>query len=275
VLESVLSSVGAFTQPWMQQRAHCSVANLAQRRGDLEVARAHAKHGLVLARRNEDSLGAAQALLLLGLIAADAGHPVRSEVLLLRALRLFEGRGDDRGVRVTLGLVAFLFMAQGRYAEAADSAARALELARVGNDGATTALAAGNLAHVRIKESRYEEALRLLDESLSITVSRGDVQGIAETLLDVAEMAIVVGAYESAHHFLQAIPVLAESVQFSLTPVEREWLDEMSDRVQKARGPVAPETRTDAATTTEAISEDAIRFIRSQLAEQTRPGGIW
>ena len=100
--------------PALRQRALRVAANLAERQGDVEAARAHAE-SLEVARAIGDPDAVGDALLSLGIVEADANNHDLAEALQREALNAFEASGNGRQVRLTLGMLGFLYMSRGAY----------------------------------------------------------------------------------------------------------------------------------------------------------------
>ena len=93
---------------------------------------------------------------------------------------MFAKAGNERQLRQTLGLLAWVQIAQRNYVEAQNLCERALDMARDADDDRGVVLALGNLGHVLARQGRIEEAFVHECETLRIARRLMDVSGIAE-----------------------------------------------------------------------------------------------
>ena len=82
-----------------------------------------------------------------------------------------------------------------------------------------------------------DEALRLQREAIVLIQELGDVQGISEITLDIADLALIRGDNATAGTLVGAISSLAESGDFAFTPSETVWLDGTHNAVRDRLGP--------------------------------------
>jgi hypothetical protein len=109
-------------------------------------------------------------------------------------------------------------------------------MSRAAADKRGVAIAASNLAHALARQGKSREAIPLQREALLIVQELGDVQAIAEIVLDIAALAISQREYAKAGTFLGAVGALADSAEFALVPVEVEWFDGMIDEARRELG---------------------------------------
>jgi predicted ATPase len=251
--------------PALRQRALHGASNLAERQGDLETARVHAQESLDLARTIDDPYAIGSALLSLGVIESDANHNDLAEALQREALTVFEASGNEREVRLTLGLLGFLYLSGGHYSAAKNVCEQALTMSRSAGDERGILVAASNLGHALSQEGRLEEALHLQREALVIARKLVDLQAFAEILLDVASLAIALQKHRTAARLLGGIQELAESAEFALVPVEVQWFGEMIAIVRHELGAedVVVEMDEGHRMSPEDIAAHAIEFIDS------------
>jgi len=234
-LEAVLQQGGDVPVP-LRQRALRAASDLAERQGDLDVARAQAGESLELARAMGDPDAIGAALLSLGIIEGDANNFDLSEALQCEALTVFSAAGNERGVRGTLGMLGFLYNSRGNYSEARTVCERALIMSRAAGDKRGVCVAATNLGHALAREGVIDEALELQREALQLARELFDLQAIGEILLDIAALGIVRRDYEVTGKLLGAIVALAESTEFALMPIEEEWFEGMLADVRREAG---------------------------------------
>ena len=250
----------------LRQRALSGAASLAERQGDIDVARALAEENLVLARSIKDENVIGRALLTLGIVEGDAGNFELSETLQREALSFFSAAGNEREVRMTLGMLGYLYLSRGDYAEARSVCERSLSMSRIAGDKQGIAIAASNLGHALAREGDIREAFPLQREAIVLAHELGDLQGAGETVLDIAALAAAVNAHEKAALLLGALTALAEFAQFSLTTAEDEWFGEIRDDVRDAIGTPNLERALEEGRRMELdeLVEHAIEFIDSQ-----------
>jgi hypothetical protein len=99
----------------LRQRALRRAANLAERQGALDTARAHARESLELARALDDPDEIGGTLLLLGIIEGDANNFELAADLHHEAIGVFSASNNEREACQALGMLGFLHLSLGAY----------------------------------------------------------------------------------------------------------------------------------------------------------------
>jgi predicted ATPase/class 3 adenylate cyclase len=253
-LAAVLALDGTVAGP-LRQRALRSAAALAELQRDHAASRALAEESLAFARSlgDPDSIGAA--LLALGVAEGTAANFQRAEALEREALALFSECGDERHVRATLGLLAWIAIARSEYAEAQALCERALLLSREAGDDRGVVLALGNLGHCLAKQGYLDDAFRLQCETLGLTRDLLDIGGVADTLVEIASIAIAHERYEKAAVMLGTSAALRKQTESAHDLVTEQMYEEALSAVQAA---VQMETLASATTRGHDMSLDEI-----------------
>ncbi|MCS6797614.1 MAG: tetratricopeptide repeat protein [Myxococcota bacterium] len=110
------------------------------------------------------------------------GQDERARVLLERALELFRGAADARGVAATLDDLAQVLRVRGELEAAEHAANEALALRRAQADRRGEAVSLHTLGMVRYARGALPEAERLCGEALAIRHELGDLEGTVESL---------------------------------------------------------------------------------------------
>lgn len=162
--------------------------SLAHDRGDLQTARTEAEAALALYREQNDAVGAADTLNLLGVIATDAGSPAEAKALFEEALA--QRRPEDHcGRALSLHNLARLASSRGEIEASRQLYEESLAERRAAGDTRGAAETSGNLGVIAYKQGDFAEARRLYEESLRLYLSLGDQQGIALMCHNLGEIA--------------------------------------------------------------------------------------
>ena len=230
-LETVLGD-GSTISDMLRLQALRISASLAELQRDHVASIARAEEALELARSANEPDAVASTLLALGVAEGTAGNFERAEQLEREALSMFARAGNERQLRQTLGLLAWVHIAQRNYVEAQDLCERALDMARDADDDRGVVLALGNLGHVLARQGRIEEAFVHECETLRIARRLMDVSGIADAFLELASIAAARCAYERAVVLLGASSALRETAEVALDLVAEGQLVETEDIVR-------------------------------------------
>ena len=227
-LEAVLGESSTISDT-LRLRALRISASLAELQRDHVASIARAEEALELARSANEPDAVASTLLALGVAEGTAGNLERAEHLEREALSMFAAAGNERQLRQTLGLLAWVQIAQRNYVEAQRSCERALDLARDADDDRGVVLALGNLGHVLARQGRIEEAFVHQCETLRIARHLMDLSGVADTFLEMASVSIARCSHERAVVLLGASSVLRERTEVALDLVAESQLVEAED----------------------------------------------
>jgi predicted ATPase len=242
-LETVLAKAPMITRT-LRLLALRHAASLAEIQRDHVASIERAEIALQLARDANDLGAVASTLLALGVAEGASGDFERAEHLERQALNMFAAAGNERHVRQTLGLLAWVQIAQRKYGEAEQSCERALELALDADDDRGVVLALGNLGHALARQGKIDEASVRLCEALRVTRQLMDLSGLADTFLEMASIAIARASYEKAAVLLGASSVLRETTEEALDLVAERQLLEAEDVLAAEVAPSALSTAT-------------------------------
>jgi predicted ATPase len=220
-LEEVLASDVSVPEG-LRLRAFRAAASLAEIQRDHLASLAFAEETLRLARSVGDSDAIARALVSLGVAEGSAGNFERAEALEEEALALFSEDDNESQIRQTLGLLAWIAIARRNYPYAQALCEEALRLSRDAGDDRGVVLALGNLGHSLARQGELAEAFRYQSEALRLTRAQLDLGGVADTLVEIASLAIARRRYEQAAVMLGASSALREETESVLDLVAQE-----------------------------------------------------
>ena len=213
----------------VRQRALRVAASLAEIQRDHDASLLLAEQSLALARSGGDPSTVAAALLAVGVAEGSASNFERAESLEREALGMFEASGDERQVRQTLGLLAWVAIARRDYTQAQELCERALRMSRADGDDRGVVIAVGNLGHALAKQGRFDEALPLQLEALRVARDNLDIGGVADTLVELATLAVARRQYEESAVLLGASGGIRTETQSALDTVgERLYEDALA-----------------------------------------------
>jgi predicted ATPase/class 3 adenylate cyclase len=204
-----------------------AAASLSELQRDHVNSIAFAERALTLARSVGDPEMIASALLALGVAEGTAMNFERAEELEREALTMFGEAGNDRQVRQTLGLMAWIAIARRDYVHAQELCERALRLSREAGDDRGVVLALGNLGHALGRQGQLDQALLLEREALHITRDQVDLSGVADGLLELASLAIARCCMEEAAVMLGSSAAFREVSESALDVVAQEMYDDV------------------------------------------------
>lgn len=207
------------------------IARFRLRQGDLAEAGELRRRALdiAIARFGSDSASAAEAMVLLALVAIDRRRYLDAEPLLIAAQITLEERvaPDHPVIATALAALARVALARGDTAEAEKTARRAVEIAsRNPHRRSTEPLRA--LGAALAAEERFAEATEVLHEALTEDRKHHGPDGI-DTARSLAQLA---SAELRAHRFAEALPLIQQAVaidQERLGPAHPLIADDLFD----------------------------------------------
>ncbi len=143
------------------------------RRGDVQAALAHARHGLELAEQSGESVPLARAHNVLGVLASAEGRTDEARDELARSLELAERLADPAPRIAALNNLALVARSHGQLDEAIALELRALAACRSYGDRHREAAIHGNLADALREAGRGEEAMEHLKLGVAIFAEVG------------------------------------------------------------------------------------------------------
>jgi DNA-binding SARP family transcriptional activator/tetratricopeptide (TPR) repeat protein len=218
-----------------------AVASLHYEEGNLTEAAYVSRRILSRARRWQESNWAAQALNMLGLIAADQGRYEGAIRFYARALELVDGDRDQEGVITLLGNMANGFLNLGRTLDARTLLLRRIQLCRTWGYRTLEAVAWGNLATVLITTAHFREALTAAVTALREAAQTGDRHTAAWALHEISLAAWQLGYPDAGQEAIRDALTVAESIgarsleaRFLLRRAGLAYLDRDPDAVHWA-----------------------------------------
>ena len=210
---------GADASPTARWRALSAVSGLDHRQAHFEEATAYGEEALRVARTMDDAQALGRSLRNLGLVVGSRQDFERSDELQREALAVFAEMGNEEEVRESLGMLAFLALAQGDLVSARSAIEDALARSRAAADQRGIHLNVSNLGHVLARQGCFEEALAPLRESLVLGYDRLEVKSVADQLQDLAILAVGVECGEEAAVMLGGAEALYEATGSGFEPV--------------------------------------------------------
>jgi DNA-binding SARP family transcriptional activator/tetratricopeptide (TPR) repeat protein len=218
-----------------------AVASLHYEEGNLTEARRVARQILSRARRWRESNWAAQALNMLGLVAADQGRYEGAIRFFARALELVDSERDQEGIITLLGNMANGFLNLGRTVDARTLLLRRIQLCRTWGYRTLEAVAWGNLAAVLTRTAHFREALIAAVTALREAAHTADRHTAAWALHEISLAARQVGDPDAGQDAIRHALALAASIgarsleaRFLLRRAGLAYLDRHPDAVHWA-----------------------------------------
>jgi len=172
-----------------------NAAGLTLFRPDYPKARDLLEESLGISQGLEDRRGMAESLLCLGIVTLREGDDTRARSLCEESLTIARELSDTRLISKCLNALAK--MENDRHI-VHELFLKSLEFAREARDRTGEATALGNLGFEAVDKGDYEEALSMIEESLSGYRELVDLEGLAWTLGLRADVAIDLGDLERA-----------------------------------------------------------------------------
>jgi non-specific serine/threonine protein kinase len=247
-------------------------AALASNAGDPVAAAGWAAQALELSHSLGDEWNAANATLLLGAAAVEAGELDRARSLLQESNRRFVELGDEHYSLLSARLLAWACYESGDRDRARSLHEGVVQKARsVGNERmAATSL--GALAEYALLEGRVDEAAGPLMEALAIDDRLGDRLEVAVTFSRLAYLRALEGDVRTAAAFVAA----SERIHGDVGARVATWVAELHDR-SRAIAQTALDDRelAEAAEQGRALTlDDAVALARNLLADSSSRSGL-
>jgi predicted ATPase/DNA-binding CsgD family transcriptional regulator len=209
------AALSAASSPETRAEALFAAAKMAALTGDLERATTLGEEALALAQAHEYVLGAALALVVLGVVAEWGEDLERAAVRFEEALPLMRELGDGFWIALVLENLASLSLWRGDVDGAETIVADALAVWRdVGNEWGL-AWAIGVAGAIALARHDRDRAARLYAESLSRFQDIGEVRGVTGALAGMAGVALAAGQPERAAGWLGAAAAGCEALGFA------------------------------------------------------------
>jgi predicted ATPase/DNA-binding XRE family transcriptional regulator len=209
---------------WMEEVLECTLptalrgralivgGTLAYGHGDYERCKRYSEKGLQVSQEAGDELGAAWALVGLGLSAMSGSDHEAATPHLQEALRSFRQLNEGYGVAhvtIFLGMVATM---RGDNDQATAMFEEGLAVARQIGDRSSTYIALYNLAQAALSRSEYERATPLFEEGVTLSEQMGDRANVAYCLEGLAVVANARGEAKCSGRLIGAAEGLHEAV---------------------------------------------------------------
>jgi tetratricopeptide (TPR) repeat protein len=212
--QNVLGIYRLKDDPFGQARALSLLGRVYRRQGSFDLAKKYlteAQDALDQAPRNEatDFLSGI-VLFNLGVARHQLGELDQAEPLYARAKQLLKKTEDGRAYASVLNSYGTLLKAKGRLTEAMQAYQEALRLFSGTAFFDDLAHVTNNLAHTQIRLGHYDEAERLLNESLELRRRAGDIAGESATLELVGLLRLERGQWPEAQSVLASAIEMAE-----------------------------------------------------------------
>jgi predicted ATPase/DNA-binding XRE family transcriptional regulator len=188
---------------------------LAYGQGDYQQAAPLAEQALAAFEAIEDALGRAESLSMVGMNAAALKNYARAETYLEQAVSAQLAVGNRWAAAMTLTYWAPIPLNHGAYRRAAALAEQARELARELGDRIGEYSAAYNLALVAQAEGNPTAAQQLFSEALALAVELGDAGNIVACLKGLGGVAVAQNRFERAAQLWGAAEALSERTEIA------------------------------------------------------------
>jgi predicted ATPase len=178
-------------------------AGLAWAQGAYDQATAHATGSLALHRDAGDTAGIADALQMLGVIAADQADYAVAAARAEECLALRRELGDTWGSATALHNLGVVAHQRGDYARAEELYDESLALKRTLGDTAGIAVTLRNLGDALAAQRQYERGTALIEESLALHRQLGVTEAVNPALTSLGVIARRMGDDERARSLLE------------------------------------------------------------------------
>jgi len=180
-------------------------------RGDLEQAEADIQHSLRLAVDANDSQAEAQALNGLGLIYCARNNWSEAEKVMLRALRIFNERGNMKGMATMYANFVALYVGKGDWGAAEASVLKACGIYEKLGDKEGMASARANLGALFARKGDWEKAKEMFRGALESHRQSGITEGIVNQYFNLGSSYLNTGDLIQAEQtFLEALKIATD-----------------------------------------------------------------
>ena len=202
----------------LRWRALRSATMMAHNQGDPDAARAFAQEAVAGHRATGDARGLAQAISLLGMVAASERKHREARALYEESKAMREKLGDEVQLQHSLHNLGLLALDQGQYDEARRQIEAALAIARRHRQEGRLANGLSGLGYVAIGQSRHAEARKLFEQSLRMSVEPGWKDFVDYCLVGLASVSAATQDLERAARLLGAAEALSDEINLRLEP---------------------------------------------------------
>ena len=218
---------------WVQLQEEAGAAGalgiqgiVAANRGDLEAARRLYGQALERARAAGDPVCIAGTLGYLGIVAATQGYYGEALACYEESLAIRQQQSDHWGIAASLNNLGQLARRMGEHDKARELLTQTLALRRELGDRRNIGITLNVLAHLAWQQKDLPEATACYTEALALFARLGDRRSIAYGLEMGARLAATDGQATRAAHFCGAAQRLREEIGAPLSPAEQQELDQ-------------------------------------------------
>jgi predicted ATPase/DNA-binding SARP family transcriptional activator len=194
--------------------------------GEFSLARSLINEALVVYRSLDDTVNAARALTVLGLVATNQRKHEEAIVRAEESTALARETENEIVLSFVLSNAGYVALAAGDLDRASAASLEAIELYRARpsdkQDPFGLGAALGNLGVAALLQGRLSEARASIAESLSVRKELQDALGIASGFTGLAAVAAEEGAFARAARLLGAADAVGERTDAKLEPVDVE-----------------------------------------------------
>ena len=212
-------------------------AMMAHKQGDRGAARSLAQEAAAGSRAAGHTRGLANALNVLGIVAAGERRHEEARALYDESKSLRVEHGDEFELQSSLHNLGLLALDQGQYDEARRQIEAGLALARKHEQEGHAANGLCDLGFVAIGQSRHEEAQELFEESLRMCVKLGWKEDVDYCLVGLASVSAAEEGLERAARLLGAADALGEEIHLKLEPYAESTKARTAHELDSRLGP--------------------------------------
>jgi predicted ATPase/DNA-binding XRE family transcriptional regulator len=183
--------------PGMRARAMYLTQLMRYRIGEAALVSAPMDAAAIL-RAEGDVLGAADALILVGVISLRNGDTEQAMSILRESQRFYESVGDEQGVAQTLVFLGGIPLGQGDYTQAEGFFERGHQMAQRSGNVLSMYVALYHMAMAAQGKAEFDRAQWHYTEALALAKQAKDWLHVAMTLVGLAECAMAQGEPERA-----------------------------------------------------------------------------
>ena len=209
--EVALGAAEADGEPIGLAAMHGLAGRVLWRSGDLPGALSEFETAGRLARKVSWPVGEAHSEQGVGIVLKQMGEPSQALSHYRRAVAIFRQAGDQRGEVAALNNLGSAYLVLSRLPQAEEALAQAVPLARLGDQHVRT-LVLGNLGEVRYRQGKFDQALAVLNEALSVVATAGSPYARAMIMENMGLVRSETGQYPAAKAAFAEALTLARQV---------------------------------------------------------------
>ncbi|MCI2266815.1 tetratricopeptide repeat protein [Sediminivirga luteola] len=203
VLRKGIAAASDLSDLWREGQLWNSMALLHLRTGNLQQCHEALQRSITLSHRCDDQHGAARGRVNLSKLLHDLGNDADAEAEARQALSEMESLGFAPGIAAAYSNLSAAICALGRFEESAVLAERGLAVAREAANTQAESELLRTLGRSHLGRGHIDDARAVLERSLALAESLGDLSYVAECHEELGNCAHASGDASQAHRLWQ------------------------------------------------------------------------